>query len=1194
MIRAVARVVIAAVLLLMPLRANVPPSAVPAGAEPRQGPGMSTADAATQVSTADSEEADTVMDGEGSAAEEVGEAEEVATPEEVAGTAGPGEAREAGEAVAVLTPVEPAAPRRSARRIARKAADVVVEQGAGMVEMTAPVIEEAATVARDATRSAREAVVSVAEQATQVARQTAVLTQGAAATLQERGAAALKTVWVPPRTVAATDTITPPPAADTLPRPGVPPAPPDTAVAATVVRDTAAAARVVRDTAAAARVARDTARVRAARGDTAAAPAELVTWPESDSVERSLLERRDYVATRYRGDRVTFNALTRALEVQGAPAAVGRGQALLVGDTISYNDATQIVVVRGDTNILRDPAQNTADVVARGSLTYDIARGHGSISNISTAVTSGEQWFVQGTGGFLIRDTEGVRPATFFVRDGTFTTCDEEVPDYHFRAGEIKMITRNFLVARPATLYIGEVPVMWLPFVFQDIRSGRRSGVLSPRFGISELVRNSPLYRRHVENIGYYFAFSDYLDSQVWMDWRSGARGTEQDPGWTRWNGELRYRWLNRFMTGRIATSHTSDQNDATNTAVSWSHEQAFSQTRRLTTNVNYVTNTRLQRQNAFNPQQVLATISSQASYQQKLGPASLSLGGNRTQYPGRTQVQQTLPTLALAVPTIALARWLEWTPDFRFDNQQTLDLDQPGTVAYQHFVRDGVVDSTLVRGDQRTTTASFSTPLKLFGWTWQNSFSFNDRADDYPTEVRIADPDDRTAFTTRTFARTYQSGLDWQTGISLPALFGGTWNVSPSINFRNVDPGPMWVRSQFTGGHWVNQSKRMDYALSVSPTLFALLPGIGPLSRLRHSISPRLSYSYSPEAEVDREYLRATNRTAADYLGNLTQNQVSLHLSQVLEAKLGGDDTTDVDPGRKLRLLSVNFTPLTYDFERKRATGKSGFTTQNFQYDIASDLLPGFGFRVGYSLFQGSPLSDTAVFKPYREDISASFSFNERSPVFTALGRIFGRAVPHATPQIESIEPSPDDALAQRIAGTPVAGSQRRDWETALPTAGAWQATFAFSSQRQREPTGGTIIDFDPAENCRSFFGNPLIYQQCLLEQQAMPTASVPFNPVIGAPFIRVPPRETLQWHTNFHITPKWAAQWRTTYDFRAREFASHQVTLERQLHDWRSNFSFTKAPNGNFSFMFFISLIAQPDLKFNYDKQTYRPLDR
>jgi hypothetical protein len=47
--------------------------------------------------------------------------------------------------------------------------------------------------------------------------------------------------------------------------------------------------------------------------------------------------------------------------------------------------------------------------------------------------------------------------------------------------------------------------------------------------------------------------------------------------------------------------------------------------------------------------------------------------------------------------------------------------------------------------------------------------------------------------------------------------------------------------------------------------------------------------------------------------------------------------------------------------------------------------------------------------------------------------------------------------------------------------------------------------------------------------------------------------------------------------------------VTLQRELHDWRSIFSFTRGPNGNFAFNFFIALNADPDIKFNYDKATY-----
>jgi hypothetical protein len=79
-----------------------------------------------------------------------------------------------------------------------------------------------------------------------------------------------------------------------------------------------------------------------------------------------------------------------------------------------------------------------------------------------------------------------------------------------------------------------------------------------------------------------------------------------------------------------------------------------------------------------------------------------------------------------------------------------------------------------------------------------------------------------------------------------------------------------------------------------------------------------------------------------------------------------------------------------------------------------------------------------------------------------------------------------------------------------------------------------------------------------------------------------------------SFNITPKWAGVWGTNYDFNARKFGSHDVSLQRELHDWTANFAFNQAPNGNFAFSFFIALTAQPDLKFDYDKQTYRPITR
>jgi hypothetical protein len=48
--------------------------------------------------------------------------------------------------------------------------------------------------------------------------------------------------------------------------------------------------------------------------------------------------------------------------------------------------------------------------------------------------------------------------------------------------------------------------------------------------------------------------------------------------------------------------------------------------------------------------------------------------------------------------------------------------------------------------------------------------------------------------------------------------------------------------------------------------------------------------------------------------------------------------------------------------------------------------------------------------------------------------------------------------------------------------------------------------------------------------------------------------------------------------------------VSLQRDLHDWRAVFSFTQSPNGNFAFTFFIALKAEPDLKFDFDRRSYR----
>jgi hypothetical protein len=365
-------------------------------------------------------------------------------------------------------------------------------------------------------------------------------------------------------------------------------------------------------------------------------------------------------------------------------------------------------------------------------------------------------------------------------------------------------------------------------------------------------------------------------------------------------------------------------------------------------------------------------------------------------------------------------------------------------------------------------------------------------------------------------------------------------------------------------------------------------------VTRFRHSITPVISYGYTPSATVSDEFLQALNKTRQGYLGSIAQNRVSLSLSHVLEAKLRSSDTSATAEPKKIKILSMNFSSLAYDFERARQTHHSGFATDAFSSDFSTDLIPSFHGSVQYSLYQGDIQSDTAVFKPFRTGIDAGFTINSQSGIFGAISRIFGRAIPQQTPSIERVEKSPDDAQANAVANTPVAGITSRNRQYSMPESQGWSATLTYGWSRQRPPTGnGVVIDNDPTVVCAPQLANPIIYQQCIEQESLNPTGGVTVPSITGGgPFYRQPGRNNLQGNMNFHLTPMWAGSWTTNYDFEAKKFGSHSVTLQRQLHDWRAIFSFTQAPNGNFAFSFFIALIAEPDLKFNYDKSTYRPV--
>ena len=961
-----------------------------------------------------------------------------------------------------------------------------------------------------------------------------------------------------------------------------------------------------------------------------------VTWAQPDSVMAELLSRRGYNVTRYQGKNVVFKAAEHTMNLLGSRAAVQRDSATLVGDTIQFNDSTNIVIARGDTLMLRDPSQGQDDIIALGSIRYDVNNRRGVVRNVTTSVESGQRWVVHGNVAAFKGDSTDAGQSAFYARDGWLTSCEELEPHYHFAARELKLVSKNVMVARPAILYIADIPVMWFPFVFQDMRAGRRSGILAPRLGFNQIFRQSPFLRRTIEDIGYYVALNDYMDARVSMDWRSDARSTAFDPGYIKLNGQVNYRWRDRFISGTLASSYHYLRNGQTNIQYSLTHTQEFSQRTRLNATFNYVTNTTIQRNISFNPQQSLQTIRSSLNYSTGRGPVTLNIGGTQTQYPGRSQLDRDFPSIGITSKPIKVGENFTWSPGMTISNTQSFDIDQVGDFGFR-YIRDPLtnkLDSVQVRRNTRRSSISIETPVQIFGFNWRNSIRVSDVLNDFPQRRTIyTDVNDTTSKVERVFARDFVTGLDWDTGFNLPSFFQGSWNITPTMTLQKVDGrSPLIVRTERTGGKFLMQSMRPSYGLSVSPKLYGFFPGIGPVERIRHSIEPQLMFAYTPRGNVSHEFLAANGDIAQGYLGNNPQSTISLGFSTNFEAKLraretptdsatgaggaagaagaggaggaGGASATGgaggTDQSRKIKLLSLTFTTLSYDFVRARkSSGGTGLNNRTFDYTARSDLLPGFDFGVNYSLFLGDPMSDTAVFKPYREGVRGTLSLDGNSPLVRGMARLLGIKM-----MDESDRTARDRDLTTGVGGIrqdrgpgsgmianrPIQGSVNQA-TMQIPSGQGWKVNLSYSSTRQRPPVGSNVQSLDPTIVCEQYrLANPLGYDACVRQQQTSGSVSNPYeNTTRGGTYFVSPPQASVQGSMSFHVTEKWAAQWQTTYDVQRSEFASHVVSLQREMHDWDAIFAFSRSPNGNFSFNFFIALRAQPDIKFNYDRPQF-----
>src|SRR2546421_5482649 len=723
------------------------------------------------------------------------------------------------------------------------------------------------------------------------------------------------------------------------------------------------------------------------------------SFPPSDAVIDSLKKLKGYRLTEYTPDTlIVQGGDTETIHLRGT-AYVEREGTKVESDSIRYQRQSCRLDAVGDPKLF-----DQATVLVGETMAYDTCVKRGTVHNALTDFQQGSaHWLVTGD---LAVDSGSTR---LYGANSQITSDENPVPDYHFATGQMKWLNKNVMVARPAVLYIHDVPIMWLPFIFQDVRRGRRSGILVPRFGLSDIVRPTRRYQRHVANLGYYFVVNDYVDFLVAGDWYADR--------YLAFKGQTRYRWLERFINGGLSFERYAQLDiPSSSIRLGWQHQQSFSSRTSFNASVDYATSTTVIQNNTVNPYLATANLGSQMNFNKQFDWGTLTVGGSRRQDIGTGLVSQTFPTVNLTPSPLNITPDITWSPGFSYNNQQTFHALQAPVL-----LPGGEQDS--VFADSRHTELHLDTPLRLGRWAWSNNFVMTDDISNARKEVDITDDSGHVHHVE--YYQTFSTSVDWQTGINLPSLFSGTWKLQPGISIVNqTSQASFRIRNQFTGGQWVQQGKRLQFSASLSPTFFGFFPGIGPIERIRHSVSPSVSYAYAPGTQVSAEFAHAVDPTGRNFRAlSDPQQTISLGLSQNFEAKLKpppGDTTGHAE--RKIRLLNIGTSSLSYNFEQAKQPHHTGWQTQILTNTLASDLLPGFNFSMTHDLWNGQVGTDSARFDPFLTSIQAGFTITPATiRGITSLLGLGGKAPANAPPP-----PPPGGTEGQ--PGLPPAGGLRRN----------------------------------------------------------------------------------------------------------------------------------------------------------------------
>jgi len=736
------------------------------------------------------------------------------------------------------------------------------------------------------------------------------------------------------------------------------------------------------------------------------------------------------------------------------------------------------------------------------------------------------------SGGTVIAErTKRENDSVYFIKDGKFTTSENlEDPEYYIKMNRAKIVPNKKIVTGMSQMYIYDVPTpIAIPFAYFPMSKKQTSGIIFPSFG--EDTGNDRGY--FLQNGGYYFAISDYVDLAVLGDYyTNGSYGLRLQSNYAvryKFRGNFGFRYENLINSERgfpdfskstiynIRWSHSQDAkanpNSRFSASVNLGSSQYFTQSINQINQSNFLTNT-------------LASSVSYSKTFQGEPQVNLSLSATHNQNTNTEAINLTLPTMQAS-----MTRVYPFAPKSG---------TKKGAIQNINF-------QVNTRGEYRINTTD-----SLFGKS--------EMFDDALAGMRHSIP-----VTTNFKVFDHFSA-------SVNANFEENWTLKTVSKFWDIT-NQEEVEIEKNG---FDRYLTYNFGASVGTTLYGMFnfqkKGKDPkIQAIRHVMRPSISYSVSPAFDqyyetydvIDAdgttsdqvEYTRFEN-SLFGRPGNRYSSSIGLALGNNFEAKIRPKDSTETEPKKVFLLNNLNLST-SYDLAADslnwspvRVTGGTqilnnkmninfGMTLNPYALDSNNNLINTFNINNGGSLFRLTSANLNISYSLNNDSFSGKDKEEERDEEAD-------RRSSTANARADDLFGVSQDFADQRL------GDQKKD-------------------KSKDEEENNEFYNYKMPWSLRlSYAAN---YNNTRRQDEIT--------------------SQSLMFSGDIELSPRWSVGASSGYDFLNQGFTFTQLRFERDLLSWRMNFTWVPFSNRS-SWNFFIGIKSNllKDLKYDQRRQPDRSL--